>query len=614
MTEYRVDGAGGVPSSTRPRRRGRRLAAALVGTAVLSTCAVGTAGAETSTGDHADFVVRHAPGQRAAAEAAVDRMGGSVGRRLAVIDGFAADLPVDHVDDLFATGAVTEVTPDAKVHLLGDEWTPDKDMGSLHVSAKGYGVHDAFGKSDSEGRRITGEGVGIAVIDSGIVPVKGLDDPARVTNGPDLSFESQSADLAHLDTFGHGTHIAGIIAGRDPEVKRGSEKDSKHFVGIAPRANLLNMKVASSDGATDVSQVIAAVDWVVAHRNDEGMNIRVINLSFGTQPMQSYVLDPLAHAVEVAWRKGIVVVVSAGNDGPETDSLTNPAMDPYVLAVGASDHNGTEAKKDDVVASFSNRGSVTRTPDLVAPGRSIVSLRAPESHIDQTHWLGRVDAQGAHADRFFRGSGTSQSAAFVSGVAALVLQKHPQATPDQVKALLTSTADPISGVDPRLQGAGLIDVKEAIEASGLRRRWVQTHAPSTGLGSLELARGGEHVADPDTGEELTGEVDIFGDTWDGRTWSQDAWEGRTWSGGDWRGRTWSGRTWSGTSWAGRTWSSEAWAGTNWSGRTWSGRTWSGNVWDGRTWSGRTWSGRTWSGRTWSGRTWSAQTWPLELLR
>jgi serine protease AprX len=128
------------------------------------------------------------------------------------------------------------------------------------------------------------------------------------------------------------------------------------------------VKVAASDGAVDVSQIIAALDWTVQHRNDNGMNIRVVNLSFGTDGTQPYQLDPLAHAVESAWRHGLLVVVAVGNGGNLTSTVNNPATDPFVLAVGASDHKGTKDRKDDVVAGFSARGSAARTPDLVAPG------------------------------------------------------------------------------------------------------------------------------------------------------------------------------------------------------------------------------------------------------
>jgi serine protease AprX len=488
---------------------------------------------------------------------------------------------------------VAEVTPDGSVHLQGATWRPDtdRDRGSLEQTLRNADVDTAQSEA-----KLTGKGVTVALIDSGVAPVDALDDSGKVVNGPDLSFESQHPEVRYLDTFGHGTHMAGIIAGKD-----------SGFTGVAPDARLLSLKVATADGATDVSQVIAALDWVVQHRRDEGMNVRVVNLSFGTDSVQPYTLDPLAHAAEVAWRRGIVVVVSAGNNGNATERLTDPAIDPFVIAVGASDDMGTDTPDDDTVTEFSNRGSVERTPDLVAPGRSVESLRVPGSYIDEAYPTARVATTDGSEPRYFRGSGTSQAAAFVSGAAALLLQQRPELSPDQVKALLTSTADPIEGADPRLQGAGLIDLQKAVQAP-TQRASVQTFQPSTGTGSLEAARGSHHVVDPDTGVALTGEVDIFGRSWSGRSWSGSSWSGSSWSGGTWNGSSWSGSSWSGSSWSGRSWSGSSWSGSSWSGRSWSGSSWSGRSWSGRSWSGSSWSGRSWSGSSWSGSSWSGDAW------
>jgi serine protease AprX len=313
----------------------------------------------------------------------------------------------------------------------------------------------------------------------------------------------------------------------------------------------------------------------------------VLNLSFGTDGVQDYRIDPLAYAVEVAWRHGIVVVVAAGNEGFGSAKLNNPAYDPHVLAVGGASTGGSDKRKDDTVPDWSSRGDGTRNPDIVAPGTSVVSLRDPGSAIDLGHPSARV------ADRFFKGTGTSQAAAVVSGAAALVIQQRPSITPDQLKKLFENGARKLRKADETAQGDGMLDLRSV--------RGRQTPSPkaseqpfpyATGTGSLEAARGTAHVVG-DGGESLAGEEDAFGGAWDGRTWSGESWDGRTWSGG-----SWDGRTWSGGSWNGRTWS----------GRTWSGRTWSSGGWDGRTWSGRTWSGRTWAGRTWSGSTWSAEGW------
>ena len=353
-------------------------------------------------------------------------------------------------------------------------------------------------RADKLPRGVDGSGIGIALIDSGVSPVPGLDADGKIINGADLSFDSQSASLRYLDAYGHGTHMASIIAGND-----GTKKG---FRGVAPGAHIVNVKVGATDGTVDVSQVIAAIDWTVQHRNDPGLNIRVISLSYGTDSLQDYRIDPLTAAVESAWRNGIVVVVSGGNGGTTSSSLTDPATDPYVLAVGAADIGGTVAKRDDRVADFSGRGNATRSVDVVAPGVSIAGLRDPGSMIDDLY------PDAVLEETYFRGSGTSQATAVTAGAVALLLDARPDLTPDMVKTILRNTASPIAGATARDQGAGLINVRDANAASA-RRNDRQTWPAATGSGSLEAARGGEHVADD--GVELIGEIDIMGQPWDG---------------------------------------------------------------------------------------------------
>jgi serine protease AprX len=462
-------------------------------------------------------------------------------------------------------------------------WRAEKDLGSLHSIGKRYGAHSTWTKEDSQGRKVTGKGVTVAVIDTGVAPVEGLTTAGKVVNGPDLSFESQAEGTRYLDGYGHGTHMAAIIAGRDEGAPL-EEPDPQRFVGIAPSARILSMKVATADGGADVSQIIAAIDWVVQHRTDNGMNVRVINLSYGTLSTQSYLLDPLAHAVENAWRAGIVVVVSAGNSGKAAQTLTMPAVDPYVLAVGAVDHVGTQLDRDDVVADFSNGGSSSRRPDLLAPGKSVVSLRVPGSLADTAHPEGLVT--GDTSGRFFRGSGTSQAAAVVSGAVALLLQDRPRMSPDQVKKLLTTSADPLALNPEPAMGAGVLNIKRAMEtARPTEAAAAQTWPVSTGLGTLEGSRGTDYVVDPENGVTLVGETDALGNPWDGRSWSiasasGTAWNGGTWNGGDWTGTGWTGRSWSGAAWEGRSWSGRSWSGIDWQGRSWSTAYWNGRSWSG----------------------------------
>jgi serine protease AprX len=399
--------------------------------------------------------------------------------------------------------------------------------------------------------------------------------------------------------------MAGIIAGRgDAAVAGRYAGDTANFLGMAPDARIVSLKVADALGAADVSQVIAAIDWVVQNKTTGGLNIRVLNLSFGTNTSHPYTIDPLCHAVEAAWKKGITVVAATGNAGyymtPGGPGLTSPARDPYVLSVGATDTNKTVATSDDRVASFSSSGVVgtggTKNPDLVAPGRSIISLAVPGSFIDHTY-----GAAGAVDGGFMRGSGTSQAAAVLSGAAALVHQKHPTWTNNQVKALLTMTARKLTSgtLTTAAQGMGTLDLAKAMATTNVAASYSYTN--SSGAGSLEGARGSAHLVD--NGVELRGERDIFADAVATATLASKRTAGTAWTGG-----TWNGRMWSGSSFSGSNWTATTWTGSMWSGRRWSSVTWSGRMWSGRMWSSGTWTGRMWSGSHWSGNTWSSASW------
>ncbi len=580
-----VNGQSGRPShdgaTQRRRRRWRvRLSTAMAVAVALTGSPVGAT--TPPAGEATTVIVRHTDDGEAAVRASVRGAGGRVTADLDSLDTLVVELPAGAAGALTGPDVIS-ATPDGGLRLLGrskhGQWKPDKDLGSFATVVESIGATDVWGRFDRSGQRYTGRGIGVALIDSGVAPVEGLTSPGKVINGPDLSFESQDDDLRYLDTFGHGTHMAGIIAGRDAAVRDGKEKDAKGFVGVAPGAHIVSLKVATTEGITDVSQVIAAIDWVVQHKDDPGLDIRVLNLSYGTESLQAYELDPLAYAAEVAWRHGIVVVVAAGNDGADGTTLNNPAIDPFVIAVGASDHAGTPKTGDDRLADFSSVGNGVRQPDLVAPGRSIVSLRAPGSFTDTTFPEARVSI--GDAPRFFRGSGTSQAAAVVSGAVALVLDERPELTPDQVKHLLTRNAEPLAG--PIVgRGAGVLQLT-GIEKISAERAPVQGFAPATGLGSLELARGDSHVFDPATGIELVGEQDIFGAAWDPHTWAGLSWRGLSWRGGQWNGNDWTGAEWTGSSWTGLSWRGLSWRDSSWTGLSWRGLSWRGLSWRDSSW-------------------------------
>ena len=561
----------------------RRSLAGLVSAALLAM-GLGAQGAPSAAPAQPslEVIVSAQPGARAALEGAALQLGGELGREIDIINGFIARVPARLISQLRTAPGVRSVTVNRRIDLLDHaDGELEGDPGSLEAVRRAINADHLLKKG------VTGRGVDVALIDSGVVPVTGLNGDDKVVDGPDLSFESSAENLRYLDTYGHGTHMAGIIAG-----------SGEGFEGIAPGARLVSVKVASATGATDVSQVLAGIDWVVQHRRDAGLNIRVLNLSFGTDGTQPYTIDPLSYAAEVAWRRGIVVVAAAGNAGYGSDKLNNPAYDPYLLAVGALDDQGTRSKNDDMVPDWSSRGDGVRNPDLVAPGKSIVSLRNPGSEVDLTYPEGRV------GERFFRGSGTSQAAAVVSGAAALLLDERPNLSPDQVKALFTSTASHLRNADPVAQGAGALNLKAA--ASARTPDVTQEHVPADGTGSLEAARGSAHVEMD--GDALSGEQDIFGEAWDGATWARNSWSGTTWSGGLWNSQVWAGDSWTRNSWSRNSWSGVVWTRNSWSRNSWSDTYWSRNSWSGSQWEGDVWARNSWSADSWSRNSWSRNSW------
>jgi serine protease AprX len=358
---------------------------------------------------------------------------GHVTNRLPSVNGLAIKLPARDARALRRSKHVLNVTLNTRVRPTG------VDAGSLATT-----YPKTIGADKLWAAGITGKGVGVAVVDSGInggMPdFRNADGSSRITANVIANPDATRPG----DDVGHGTHVAGIIAGnslnRDiADPARGA------YVGIAPEADLVAVKTADDDGDSTVLDVITALQFVVDHKDD--LNIRVVNLSVSSDTPASYREDPLDAAVEFAWHAGIVVVAAAGNRGAAADAVHYaPGNDPYVISVGATDEVGTLDPSDDVTATFSSRG-VTQDgvakPDLLAPGARIVAPLATGSAFQA---LCPDCVVGAD---YLRMGGTSMSAPVVAGAAALLLQARPELNPDEVKALLTaSTSAPAGG--PRL--------------------------------------------------------------------------------------------------------------------------------------------------------------------
>jgi serine protease AprX len=590
------------------RPQGWRLvvaAAVALGGVFASPALAGSTPAPAGEDQVTRVIVEAEPGQVAAVGTAATDLGGMVVSRQQMLSTVVVDMPDRKVSQLREAVGVRRVTNDSRVKLqdTGILDPVTSLIGPTGLPGDMTNVSKLTGAQTFWKNGYYGQGIDVALLDSGVVPVNGLTATNKLVMGPDLSFESQVSNLRYMDTFGHGTHMAGIIGGRDNAATPNFTTDNTNFVGMAPSSRIVSLKLADAQGNTDVSQVIAAIDWVVAHGRDAGLNIRVMNMSFGTDSTQDYRMDPLSHAAEVAWHSGVVVVVSAGNGDGTRLGLANPAYNPAVIAVGAQNTKGTADRADDAVPAFSQRGAAAvgmRTPDLVAPGVSIVSLRAPGSFIDTTF------SAGAVGTRFFKGSGTSQSAAVVSGAAALLLSQRPTLTPDQVKDILRRSAKSLAGFTTDAQGAGALDLNAAFATNP--GRGVSAPAKNAGGGSLEKARG--HFKVKFNGVPVTGEVDILGNPVDTdavateeTSTSPDALNGATWANGQWQGSPALGASWTGATWAGATWAGATWAGATWAGATWAGATWAGATWAGATWAGATWADVAWANDLWSSAGW-----------
>jgi serine protease AprX len=409
----------------------------------------------------------------------------------------------------------------------------------LHATSNDFSVSGA--PADSQITSITpgpswslaaGDGVGVALIDTGVNPTADLRGD-RLVRGPDLSGERDG-----VDRFGHGTFMAGLIAGDGTASSSGGAR----HVGAAPGATVVSVKVAGADGSTSLSKLIGGIGWVIAHEDD--YDIGVLNLSFGANVNLPYLANPLSGAVEAAWASGITVVTSAGND---PTGVTSPGDDPWVVTVGSTDTTnslsavpaGTNA--GNTVAAFSGRERFARysKPDVLAPGVSVVSLRAPGSKIDVANPNARIGSV------YFRGSGTSMSTALVSGAAAVLLDQHPDATPDDVKGALLDGGVAIKG-----STAPTISINGATQAPPRADWWQRFPIAFGGLGRGFLAM----------------------------PWTASKWTASKWTASKWTASKWTASKWTASKWTDSDWNDAAWADSRWTASKWTDASWNSLGW------------------------------------
>jgi serine protease AprX len=512
-------------------------------------------------------------------------------------------------------------------------------------------------KSTIDAPSTGGSGVKVAVVDTGVDPEANItvSDRINVSGGP------------AGDGLGHGTFMAGLVAGDDAD-----------FGGVAPDASIVDVQVAAADGSTDLQRVLAGLQAVADKRaSDPSLDVAMLALN-AKSPLPPYV-DPLTLALDRLWDRGVTVVVASGNDGP--DSISSPATDPQLLVVGAQDEKDTADRSDDVVGAFSSYGTVFKVarPDLVAPGVSLIST-SPLGSDAYTANSGSVVAPG-----FLKGTGTSMSAAVAAGSVAVLLADRPALTPNEVKRLFVGTAYSNSALTAANgAGAGGLDLGKALTTSvgsvdGLTpgqvsspkygpvesdaatwaqfaQAWIDKDlqslasawsrlAPQTrkwaanawALSALFRSLESDHRTWK--GRNWAGR-NWATKSWSGRNWAEDYWVAKTWANSAWLSQVWDGRNWAGRNWAGkdwlafawtvrlastdevmedmyasetgdwsgRNWASMMWVGRNWATDAWSGRNWADYVWDGRNWAKGDWDGRNWADLAYAGRNWANQTW------
>ena len=332
---------------------------------------------------------------------------------LPLIDGFAAHISIGSIHNLINNPEVEYISFDSRVYTLLDIAGPV--MNSYLVHNSGY----------------TGSGITVAVIDTGVAAHGDLTIPInRIIGFKDLVNNKSTP----YDDSGHGTHIAGIIAGN------GFSSDGR-YKGIAPRANILGIKALDENGGGGSSDIIAALSYAVETKDK--YNTRIINLSLGTSANTPCYRDPLCRAVDMVVRAGITVVTAAGNSGPQERSIMSPGISNNVITVGAVDNKRTIDISDDEIAPFSSRGPTLdglMKPDLVAPGVSIRSI------------------SNSKLDGYSSLSGTSMSTPMISGSVALLLNKYVNLSPKQIKEKLLKSCIDLSQLEKN-QGAGMLNLE-----------------------------------------------------------------------------------------------------------------------------------------------------------
>jgi serine protease AprX len=450
------------------------------------------------------------------------RGGKSIGdaqRRFAFVDAVTAELTGSQVVALAALDGVRSITPDATV--------------SRHSVTSGTMWQEETGISTLWGLPAP-QAPTIAIVDSGVA---GAPDFAGRVAGQ-FNFTQDSVGVT--DTNGHGTMVAGIALG-----------SSASYPGAAPNASVVSLRVVNDEGFAYVSDVIAAANWI--YENADRYDIKVANFSLSSSSPAPAFADPLDAAVRRLWLSGIVVVASSGNHGPQP-MVYSPGSDPFVITVGAVDINDTASRTDDFNPPWSSYGYTAEgfaKPEVSAPGRYMIA-RTPMDGYLAKHAPTRVVAPG-----YMWMSGTSFSAPVVAGLAAQILARHPDWTPDQVKGALMVTAHAVTLADPMSLGIGAVDASAASVANPPN--------PNQGLDAF--------VATDDDGQPT-----FDSDAWKAAVATDASWTDASWTDASWTDASWTDASWTNASWTDASWTDASWTDASWTDASWTDASWTDASW------------------------------------
>jgi serine protease AprX len=548
--------------------------------ALQSSARLGTAGSGASTtsstgtsplaelatdhpGKRVEVIVQLRPGvDPSQADALAASAGGVVERQLPIINGFSTTLTAEQAQRLSWKGGVHAVSLNSAV----------ESQGAVNAGALATSYNNSIRADVPWGDGFTGKGIGVAVIDTGIqgdLPdfrVSQTDATSRVI----ANVVTNPAATTSNDTFGHGTHIAGLIAGNGTNLPA-SDPNYGKYAGVAPDANLIAIKASDDAGNASVLDVIDGLQFVTEHKAD--YNIRIVNLSLRSTTAESYKTDPLDAAVEAAWNSGVVVVVASGNEGGAADAVNYaPANDPFVITVGGSDDQGTKSTGDDALASWSSRGYTQdgfQKPDVVAPGAHLVSTMAAGAEYT------RLCPSCVTGGRYFKVGGTSMAAGVASGEAALLLQAYPTMTPNEVKAQLIKRTRGV--IKPTNDNVTVNGQNEKVPEEGTvnNGQAAADKAVGSGLTKASSTPTMNTLLDP-----TTGLIDYTRASWSRASWStavdglRASWSRASWSRASWSRASWSATPESCSEFERASWSRASWSRASWSRASWSRASWS----------------------------------------